>query len=108
MKPKANKTINLNDLNQGDVVDNLEFDSSFLYFANVNSTSALTSKKIYFNKDNGFVWGDNLGERVTNVLGNLKRNCWYRISLDTYQNKIYIFLDSLNCVHRQDVVPTNY
>ena len=95
-------------LNQGDVVDNLEIDSSFQYTANVKSTSALTSKKVYFSKDNGFYWWYNLGESKTKVLGNLKMNYWYRFSLDTYQNKIYIFIDSLGVVHRQDVVPTNY
>ncbi len=105
LKLKPNGTLDLNSLNQGDVVDNLEMDSSFRYFTNVKRSQVSTGK-IYFNKDNGFSWAND--KKTTNVIGNLKRNSWYRFAIDSYQNKIYIFIDSLNSVHKQEVVPTNY
>lgn len=105
MKLKPNKTLELNSLNQGDVVDNLEMDTLFRYFTNAKK-SEVSGGKVYFNKDNGFFWSDD--KKSMKVIGNLKRNSWYRFAFDSYQNKIYIFIDSLNAVHTQEVVPTNY
>jgi len=108
MKLKPNKTINLNDLNQVDVVNSLNIDSSFRYFANVKSPQTLAIKQVYFDKDNGFDWLKESDYGKFKRIGTLKSNSWYKISLDTYSNQIYIFLDSSNRVYRQDVLPTNY
>ena len=53
MKVKKDSTINpFSDLNQSEILDKLEYDSSFSYFANVKikPQESYQSKKIYFNK----------------------------------------------------------
>lgn len=92
----------------------LEVDSSFRYGYYGNSQakpyskekpSPLLSKikKVYFNKDNGFVW--NTGRRgflITEkkVIGNLENNTWYKLSeLGGHFNYIYVYVDNNGKAH---------
>lgn len=97
-------------LNQVELLEKLEDDTSFLFVANVNYNGMKYSdRKVYFSKNNGFFWWSNKGEVKTETIGNLQRNNWYKFSnLVTYPYYVYIYVDSLNKAHRFDVNLANY
>jgi hypothetical protein len=112
---KKDSLINpFSDLSQGEILSKLEEDSSFRWFANVNigknTEEIYRTKKIYFNKDNGFTWWVwNGANREKSILGNLETNTWYKFSgLVGYPYFVYIYVDSTNQVHRCDVNMANY
>ena len=111
MRLKRDSVIDLAHLNQVDIVNRLREDSSFLYYANVKIKQGDTykNKKIYFNQDNGFTWLDDVSGIRTRNLGNLQKGNWYKFShLVTYPYYIYVYIDSINNVHRFDVNLANY
>lgn len=88
--------------NHHNITTKLEVDSSF-YFGysglNIKSDKIKLIGRIFFNKDNGFEWYTNDGNR--NIIGSLKRQTWYKISkLKSTPYYIYIFIDDNGKVHR--------
>ena len=111
MRLKKDSVIDLNNVNQVDIVNRLEEDSTFIYYANAKITPSSTyrDKKFYFNKDNGFYWWTERGNSKIRILGNLQKGNWYKFShLVTYLYYIYVYVDSSNKIHRQDVNLSNY
>lgn len=117
MKIKKDSTINpFLKLKQSEILNKLEEDSSFMHYANVKIPIKETykSKKIYFNKSNGFYWGSKSRFNSTDTvktIGNLQQNAWYKFSdlgLINHPYHIYIYIDSTNNVHRFDVNLANY
>jgi hypothetical protein len=111
-KIKKDSFINpFSDLNQTEILNKLENDSSFIFFANAkyNGERYLT-RKIYFNKDNGFLWlTDKYGDTKVKTIGNLQSKTWYKFShLVTYPYYIYVYVDSSNNVQRFNVNLANY
>lgn len=112
MKVKNDSTINpFSDLTQEEILNKLEEDSLFRWFANAKLKQGDTyeNKKVYFNRDNGFTWLDDISGTRTRVFGNLEKANWYKFShLVTYPYYIYIYVDSINNLHRFDVNLGNY
>lgn len=110
MKLRKDSVINpFSNLSQEEILNKLEVDSSFMFIANVKvkQNNTYKDKKIYFNKDNGFVWWTNRGEQSTSIIGSLQANTWYEISRLTYYYCV-VYIDSINNVHRFDVNLANY
>ena len=99
------------ELTQVDILNKLEPDSSFSWFANakIKSGESYKNKKIFWNRDNGFPWWNRIAEAHAPVLGKLKKDHWYKLShLLTHSYDIYIYVDSTNKIHRFDVEFSNY
>lgn len=111
MKVKDDSTINpFSSLNQTDILTKLEVDSSFIYSAivKIKPGNSYKDTRIYFNKDNGFYWWTDHGNRKTKILGKLEKGTWYKISGLTYYYYV-IYIDSSEKVHRFVVIPdTNF
>ena len=108
---KKDSIINLySNINQVELIEKLIDDTSFLFVGNVKyNNENYTTRKVYFNKNNGFFWWSNKGEIKTKTIGNLQQGNWYKFSnLLTYPYYVYIFIDSSNKVHRFDVNLANY
>lgn len=112
MKVKEGSFINpLSKITQDEILSKLEDDSSFIFFANVKyNGEAYATRKVYFNKNNDFLWLLDNGRGVkTQAIGNLQPGNWYEFSnLVTYPYYIYVYIDSTNKVHRFDVNLANY
>lgn len=114
MKVKMDSIINpFSELSQVEILDKLVEDSSFRWFGNANTSKnrveIYRTKKIYFGKDNGFTWRDDVAGKDTNILGNLEINTWYKFSgLVGYPYFVYVYVDSTNKVNRFDVNMANY
>jgi len=110
MKVKKDSTINpISNLNQSEILEKLEVDSSFIYTANVkiNQNESYKEKKIYFNRDNGFFWWTSRGEKKNKILGKLQTNAWYEISRLNYYYYV-VYIDSVDKVHRFVINLANY
>jgi hypothetical protein len=111
LKLKKDSVINpYSDLNQIELLEKLENDTSFLFVGNVtyNGEQYLT-RKVYFDKPNGFFWWSNNGETKTETIGELQKDNWYKFShLVTYPYYVYVYIGSVNKVHRFDVNLANY
>jgi hypothetical protein len=111
LRLKTDSTINpYSDLNQIELLEKLEDDTSFLFVGNVKyNGEKYTTRKVYFNKKNEFFWWSDRGETKTETIGNLQKDNWYKFSnLVTYPYFVYVFIDSTNTVHRFDVNLANY
>jgi hypothetical protein len=112
MKVKKDSAINpLTELIQEEILTDLEEDSLFRWFANAKIPKGESYKttKIYFNKDNGFMWLDDVTSQHSKVFGKLEKDNWYKFShLLTHPYYVYIYLDSANNVHRFNVNLANY
>ena len=112
MKLKKDSTIDHTTTYQGEILDKLIEDSSFIYHANIRLKGLEVSysrKRVYFNRDNGFEWGDGTLEGRRKVLGKLEQKNWYRFSyLVTYRDYLYIYIDSVGKLYRFDVNLSNY
>ena len=111
MKVKKDSIINpFTNLNQSEILEKLEYDSSFSYFANVKikPRESYHTQKIYFNKENDFYWlHDVYGNIKSKVLGKLEVNNWYEFSKLNYYYYV-VYIDSLNKVHRYTINQVNY
>lgn len=98
------------DLGNEEVLDKLQEDSLFEWYANVKTEErTYKNQKIYFNKDNGFTWLDNVTKERTRIFGNLEKGNWYKFSiLKTSHHYVYIYIDSLKMAHRFDIDLSNY
>lgn len=119
MKIKSDSSLNVLDsgfnsggINNWNVVNKLELDSSFVYSYNVGSAyepnsslSELSEKKLYFNKPNKSLWvkGRFSGDTIK-ILGNLKNDSWYKFSELTPITKFFVFVyvDDNGKIHRFD------
>jgi hypothetical protein len=112
MKIKKDSTINpFSDLSQEEILNKLEEDSLFRWFANakIKQGNSYKTTKIYFNRDNGFTWLDDISGKRANVFGDLEKGNWYKFShLVTYPYYVYVFVDSIKNIHRFDVNLANY
>jgi len=111
MKVKKDSLLNpYSDLSQAEILSKLEYDSSFIFVANIKIQpgESYKNKKIYFDKDNGFYWWTDHGNRKTKILGKLEINNWYEISnLRPYPYYI-IYIDSTDTAHNFDINVANY
>jgi hypothetical protein len=98
------------ELNNREVLSKLEEDSLFRWYAIIKIDGGnYENRKIYFNKDNGFTWLDDVENKRTMIFGNLEKGSWYKFSqLVSYPYDIYIFIDSANVAHRFDINLANY
>ncbi len=98
------------DLNQIELLEKLEDDTSFLFAGNVKyNGEKYSNRKVYFDKKNGFFWWSDKGETKTETIGNLQKDNWYKFSdLVTYPYYVYVYIDSSNKAHRFDVNLANY
>ncbi|MAT90947.1 MAG: hypothetical protein CMC35_09665 [Flavobacteriaceae bacterium] len=105
-------------VNNWNIVNKLEPDSSFVYSYNVGSVyepskslSKLSDKKLYFNKPNESLWvkGKTSGDTVETI-GKLKNDTWYRFSELTPITKFFVFIyvDKNGRTHRYDQDLSNY
>jgi hypothetical protein len=115
MKVRKDSTINaFSDLSQAEILDKLEEDSSFMYYANVKiqQGESYKNKKIFFNRYNGFYWGSKRfnNDDTTKTIGNLRQDSWYKFSdLGLISHSyIYVYIDSANKSHRFVVNLANY
>lgn len=112
LKEKKDSTINpFADLSQVEILDKLEDDSSFIFFTNVKyNGEKYSTRKVYFNKDNGFPWlADKYGNVKVKTIGNLQSNNWYKFShLVTHPYFVYVYIDSVSKIHWFDVNLANY
>lgn len=98
------------DLSQSEILEKLEYDSSFYFFANVKikPQESYQTQKIFFNKENEFYWLLNdHGNSKSKVIGKLKTNSWYEISDLNYYSYV-IYIDSMEKVHRYIINQANY
>lgn len=113
---KKDSVINpFSNLYNADLLSKLEDDSSFIFYANVKyNGEKYSTRKVYFNMDNGFYWNEGylIGtetKRTVDKIGVLEKNQWYKFShLVTHPYYVYIYVDSSNKVHRFDVDVANY
>ena len=113
MKVKKDSTINpYLDLSQGEILSKLMEDSLFRWFGNVNMGKTKEqihkTKKVYFSKDNGFIWRDDVTGRETEIFGNLERNTWYQFKGLADYPYFVVYVDSINGVHRFAVNTSNW
>lgn len=111
MKLKKDSEISdLNNLSQEEIIRKLEEDKSFVFVANVKTNGVKYSvRKVYFNKDNGFLWWTSDGSTKEKVIGNLQKDTWYKFShLVTYPFYVFVYVDSGNNVHSFNVNLANY
>lgn len=101
------------DLSQGEILSKLKEDSLSGWYANANVSdrkeAIYRSKKIYFTKDNGFPWKNNITGKETSVFGRLETNTWYRFAgLVSYAYWVYVYVDSSRRLHHFNVNLANY
>lgn len=100
-------------LSQSALLSKLKVDSQYNWSGNVsvsvNKEEILASKTIFFSKNNGFEWWNDVTGEQTYILGDLKNNKWYRFSgLVGAPYLIYVYIDSTGQAHRFDVNISNY
>ena len=97
-------------LNQQELLDNLEYDSSFSYTAVIKTKpdESYQNKKIYFNRDNGFYWWTDNGNKKVKYIGNLLENTWYEVN-DLTRYSYIIYVDNTKKIHLFSVdLATNF
>ena len=110
LKVKKDSTINhLSVLNQVELFNKLEEDTTFNWAANVKVKKGenYNNKKFFFNKDNGFDWWSKDGVRKTKIIGKLEKNSWYEITRLSYYYFI-LYIDTAEKVHRYAITQANY
>lgn len=100
----------LSNLSQHEILSKFEEDSSFEFTGYVKPNGeSYAERKVYFNRDNGFLWRTSIDGPEHAVIGNLQKGEWYKLSgLLNYAYFIYVFIDSTNKLHRFGVNEANY
>lgn len=96
--------------NHWNITNKLEADSTS-YFGysglNIKKNKVKLKDKIFFNKDNGFEWYSESGNKT--VVGSLEKDTWYKFSnLRTVAYYIYVYVDNEGELHRYNVNMSNY
>lgn len=97
MKVKKDSLLNpFSELSQNKLLDNLEYDSSFMYTAviKIKSDENYQNKKIYFNRYNDFYWWTEYGTKKIKFIGDLQKNAWYEFTGLTSRYNHFIYIDS--------------
>jgi len=115
MKFKDSKdSIDIKKATQSELLEELTEDSSFSYVANIKyNGKSYAERKIYFNKDNGFLWRSDWrydrGERSKTVLGELEKNTWYLLAgLSDFRTLYYIYIDGYDKVYVYEILASNW
>lgn len=113
MKYKNNyDSIDLKTAKITEIGNKLEEDTSFTFTANINYNGEdYSARKIYFNKDNGFLWWDNSLKSSSSkkVLGELQLGTWYILAgLSNVRTIYYIYIDSQGKVHSFERMSSNW
>jgi hypothetical protein len=109
---ESGDSINLKTANITKIEGKLKQDISFVYRANVKYNGEdYATRKVYFNKDNGFLWWGDLHDSSSTkkVLGELQQNTWYLLAgLSNVRTLYYIYIDSQGNVHRFERMASNW
>ncbi|WP_346320279.1 hypothetical protein [Chitinophaga sp. YIM B06452] len=111
LRLKKDSTINpFANLNQAEILEKLEDDTSFIFVGNVKyNGEKYSTRKVFFNKKNNFLWWTTKGDTQIETIGSLQKNTWYKFSsLGNYPYIVYIYVDSANKVHRFTVNQSNW
>jgi hypothetical protein len=107
-----NDSINLKTAKITEIGNKLEEDTTFVFTANVSyNGEGYSTRKIYFNKDNGFLWwGESYNSSSSKkVLGELQLNTWYILAgLSNIRTLYYIYIDSQGEVHSFERMSSNW
>ena len=104
MKPKYdNQIIDLKAPSVTELYHGLVEDTIFSYMTNVKYNGQRYAKrKVYFNKDNGFLWRGNphKSSSAKSTLGDLQQNTWYLL-LGLSENEVlyYVYIDSMDSLN---------
>lgn len=102
----------IDNLPQAELTSKLVDDTSFFFFANAKYNGEdYSTRKVFFNKDNGFRWiaGKSGRKATATTIGSLQKNNWYKFShLGSYPYSIYVYIDSLDKIHRFTINQANY
>lgn len=108
----SSKTIDLKNPTEPELYHELIEDTSFLYRANVKYNGEdYAKRKVYFNRDNGFVWRKNPHSASGfKTIGELQPETWYLlVGLSKVRTLYYVYLDSSDSLHVFNVsTMTNY
>jgi hypothetical protein len=110
----SSKNISLQNTSESELYHGLIEDTSFIYYANIlYNGEKYHDRKVYFNRDNGFLWRKNLhsSSLTKKILGQLQQDTWYLLKgLSSVQTTLYyIYLDSIESLHVFKVsTMTNY
>ncbi len=115
MKLKDSNILKLKKVTPQKLLRELVKDSSFSFTANVkNDGQNYAERKVYFNKDNGFLWRkppniDPSRSLVFNTFGDLQKKAWYFLGgLDKEKTLYYVYIDSLDKLHTFKVPSTSW
>lgn len=98
----SSNTIDLKNATNKEIENALVEDSSFLYMASVKYNGEdYSERKVYFNKDNGFAWKNNLhSSSGLKTIGELQIESWYfLVGLSRFRMYYYIYLDTSDSLH---------
>lgn len=99
----SSKTIDLKDPADTELENGLIEDTSFSYIGFVEYNGEdYNKRKVYFNKDNGFLWWGDLhkSSSTKEILGELQQETWYLLAgLSRYRIVYYIYLDTSDSLH---------
>jgi hypothetical protein len=113
MLPKD--TVNYIDPEQTDYIElanSLVEDDTFSYSADVDYNGTdYSERKVYFNKDNDFLWWADLHDSnsTKKILGKLEKETWYLLGgLSSKGSLFYIYIDPSGKLHRFKKLASNY
>lgn len=100
---EGSENINPSTATSFELLNNLVKDDESSYGANVkyNGTD-YSERKVYFNKDNGFLWWADFhnSKSTKKVLGELKNQTWYLLAgLSKVNTLHYVYIDSTGKLH---------
>ena len=112
----SGKTIDLKEPTEAELYHGLIEDTGFSYTANVKYNGEdYTKRKIYFNRDNGFVWRKppdiDISRNITfKTIGELQQDTWYLLAgLSQFKILYYVYLDTSDSLHMFKIsTMTNY
>jgi hypothetical protein len=115
MNLKDSNGLDLKNVSPPELLRKLVKDTSFVYRASVNyNGTKYSERKVYFNRDNGFLWWGDLhkSSSTKRILGKLQQDNWYLLGgLSNVKTLYYIYIDSLDSLHSFEVPAaywTNY
>lgn len=110
----SSQIIDLKNPSEPELYHGLVKDTSFSFDANVEYNGEnYAQRKVYFNRDNGFLWWGNLhkSSSTKKILGELRQNTWYLLAglSQIHTTMYYVYLDTSDSLHVFKVsTMTNY